>query len=86
MKTGKLESNRQYRAVQYKADDDSLNEILYTGTTYKNAHLCCLEHDGDFWPEYYHVVERSLDGGLTWDRYDADEWINGRPAWTYDNL
>lgn len=86
MKVGKLEPNREYRTVQYRDDDDTLNRILYEGTSYKEAHFQCLQYDGDYWPEFYHVVERSLNGGNTWERYDADEWINGRPAWTYENL
>lgn len=81
-----LETNRQYRAVQYCSDDDKLNEILYEGDSYKEAHFQCLQYDGDWWPEFYHIVERSLDSGQTWEHYLADELINGRPAWTYDNL
>ena len=78
--------SKQYRAVQYRSNDDSLSEILYEGERYKDAHFQCLQYDGDYWPEYYHVVERSLDGGQTWTFYNANEWINGRPAWTYDDL
>lgn len=81
-----LDPNRKYRAVQRRSDNDAMERILYEGNRWKEAHVQCLAYDGDFWPEYYHVVERSLDGGITWDEYDADEWINGRPAWTYDDL
>lgn len=76
----------QYRAVQYVSEDDTLNEILYEGDRYKDAHMVALQYDGDFWPEYYHVVERTFDNGTTWERYNASEYINGRPAWTYENL
>lgn len=86
MNIGKLEPTRQYRAVQYCSETDQINEIIYEGMSYKEAHLQTLQYDSDWWPEYYHVVERSLDGGQTWQQYNADEWINGRPAWTYDNL
>lgn len=81
-----LEPNRQYRAVQYRSDTHELVEIIHEGDRYKWAHFATREYDGDFWPEYYHVVERSIDGGKTWHQYMADEWINGRPAWTYDDL
>jgi hypothetical protein len=81
-----LNPNRIYRAVQYRSNDDSLEEILYQGNRYKDAHFCCLQHDGDFWPKFYHIVERSLDDGATWEVYSADEMINGRPAWTYNDL
>jgi len=81
-----FEPNRMYRAVQYRDDDDSLERILYQGNLWKDAQFQCLQYDGDFWPEFYHVTERSLDGGHTWHRYDANEVIDGRPAWTYKDL
>ncbi len=81
-----LEPNRMYRAVQYRDDNDALEEILYEGNRWKEAHFQCLQYDGDWWPEFYHIVERSLDGGNTWKPYSADEFINGRPAWTYEDL
>jgi hypothetical protein len=77
---------KQYRTVQYRSDNDELEEVVHEGNRWKEAHFQCLQYDGDYWPEFYHVVERSLDGGATWQIYDADEMINGRPAWTYDDL
>ncbi len=77
---------KQYRAVQYRDSDNGVEQLIYEGTVYKDAHFQCLQYDGDYWPEFYHVVERSLDGGITWHTYNADEWIDGRPAWTIEGL
>jgi hypothetical protein len=70
-----------YRTVQYRDSDDGVEQILYEGSSYQEAHFQALQYDGDFYPEFYHVVERSHDQGTSWDGYSASEIINGRPAW-----
>lgn len=77
--------NRIYRTAKYDASDGTLSELTYEGTLYSEAHYSALQQDYD-WPTYCTVVEYSEDGGMTWVQYMAEEFIDGRPAWTYPDL
>jgi hypothetical protein len=81
-----LPPQRAYRTVCVQRSDDTVVDCI-DQPSYKWAHICEMEWESIY--EYPHKqcwVERSIDGGATWHRYDADERIAGRPAWTYDNL
>lgn len=81
-----LPTQRTYRAICEQADTGEQIECVYHDT-YMAAHKTTLDWDElyDF-PAQNYWVERSIDGGLTWHRYDAEEFINGAPAWTYPGL
>jgi len=81
-----LPPSRTYRAVCVEESDDTVLECVMCAT-HKEAHYNCLNWDDQYdYPQQYYFVERSLDGGHTWEMYSATEFIAGRPAWTYDNL
>lgn len=78
--------NRKYRVVCVNVED---NKLLYMVETslYKDAHMVTHDCDEMFnYPIHEYWVERSLDDGVTWYPYCADEFINGCPAWTINGL
>jgi hypothetical protein len=77
--------NRTYRTAKYDASDDTLSEVTYEGDLYQEAHYAALQEDYD-WPAYRTEVELSEDGGVTWVSYMGEEFIDGKPAWTYPDL
>jgi hypothetical protein len=61
-----------------------VNDVLSeTGEPLKfwvEAHTGALSYD-DTYPEEYAIVQRSTDGGQTWENYSAEEYVGGKPAW-----
>jgi hypothetical protein len=49
---------------------------------YTGAHMSAKYYDDDY-PQKQACVQCSLDEGQTWVDYDADETINGAPAWVH---
>lgn len=77
---------RQYRAVCVEAATGTVLECK-AFARFGDAHYLTKEWDSLYdYPTQEYWVERSLDGGATWEMYMADEMIGGRPAWTHDDL
>lgn len=81
-----LPKNRTYRAVCIN-EHDGVQLECSPHDNYKSAHMETLGWDSLYnYPDQLYWVERSIDGGATWQEYDASEYIDGRPAWTHSNL
>lgn len=79
--TSALPQNRTYRTVVI---DDATNIVkeVYVTNRYWDAHMRSLDFDSIYnYPADYYWVERSIDDGITWHQYNAEELINGIPAW-----
>jgi hypothetical protein len=76
-----LPQNRTYRTVVIDDKTDIVKEV-YMADTYWDAHMRALVFDSLYnYPDDFYWVERSIDGGLTWHPYEAEEFIDNRPAW-----
>ena len=76
-----LPSDRMYRAVVTVDATDEVLEVRQFDS-YTSAHMFTLDCDSLYnYPNDMYWVERSTDGGNTWHVYNAEEFINGRPAW-----
>jgi hypothetical protein len=76
-----IPSNRKYRAVVLEDATDMVHEVRYFDS-YSSAHMFTLDCDSLYnYPQDVYFVERSTDNGTTWQIYNADEFINGTPAW-----
>ena len=84
-----FEPNRTYRYIvialnDYDADDTDNYKVLECNycDTFWDARISSQQYaDG-----CYAIVERSIDGGVTWHRYNGREWIGRAPAWTYRDI
>ena len=69
-----------FRVAVLDGNTGALLETTEPTEFYTGAHLS--SHDwNDEYPQKHAFVERSLDGGDTWKKYDADEFIGSLPAW-----
>ena len=76
-----LPESRQYRAVVVECATDVLLEVEYFDS-YASAHRFTLDCDSLYnYPLDEYWVERSVDSGVTWHVYNAEEFVGGRPAW-----
>lgn len=78
--------NRKYRVICVNVED---NKLLYMSSapSWKYARVDLFDCDEIFdYPIHEYWIERSLDDGVTWYPYYADEFINGCPAWTINGL
>lgn len=81
-----LHPQRTYRTRCFRNQTGALLDS-WNYDTYEAANLGLFDYDEQYDVDNYtYGVERSIDGGLTWHQYDAEEFIGGAPAWTIPNL
>ena len=69
-----------FRVAVFDGSTDEILETTEPTEFYTGAHMWSHDWNDDY-PQKYALVERPLDGGDTWEEYDASGFIGSRPAW-----